>query len=111
MEGDLMRPAASFVLRSLALTGLAFLGAAPAQAIPVSLQVFADGVQIGNVDETRLGCVDNPDGVSAHCQVQDLVYGGEYPLVNIDQINIHIDSDPVVTGTTGVPNLFSTAQE
>jgi hypothetical protein len=106
-----MRPRCTLVFRSLALMGLTLLAAAPARAIPLSLQVFADGVQIGNVDSTRLGCVDNPDGVSAHCQVQDLVYGADYPLVNIDEINIDVDSDPVVTGTTGVTNLFSSTQQ
>jgi len=111
MEGDVfMRLCPTLLSGSLALAGLT-LATAPAQAIPLSLHVFADGVQIGTVDETRLGCVDNPDGVSAHCQVQDLVYGGEYPLVNIDEINIDIDSDPVVTGTTGVTNLFATTQQ
>ena len=106
-----MRLCCTLAFRSLALTGLALLATAPARAIPLSLQVFADGVQIGNVDSTRLGCVDNPDGVSAHCQVTDLVYGGDYPLVNIDEINIDIHQDPVVTGTTGVTNLFSSTQQ
>ncbi len=104
------RPKSVLLLRCLAM-GLILLGASASQAIPLSLQIFADGVLIGDVDQTRLGCVDNPDGVSASCQVQDLVYGSEYPLLNIDSIDLLIDSDPVVTGTTGVTNLFSTAQQ
>ncbi len=112
MEGDLyMRLRATRVFCAVATSGLTLVATAPAQAIPLSLQVFADGVLIGDVDETRLGCVDNPDGVSAHCEVQDLVYGGEYPLVNIDDLNIDIDADPVVTGTTGVSNLFGVTQQ
>jgi len=103
----------AIVFRSLAFLGLGlgFLAATSAQAVPLSLQIFADGVLIGDIDQTRLGCVDNPDGVSANCSVQDLVYGDEYPLLNIDNIDLHIDSDPVVTGTTGVTNLFSTTQQ
>src|SRR5262245_41619739 len=83
--------------------------ATPASAVSAGLEIFVGGQQMG--DGVEIGCVDNPDGVSAHCQVQDLVYGGEYPLVNIDEINIDIDSDPVVTGTTGVTNLFTTTQQ
>ena len=107
-----MRLGCSLALRSLALTGLTLLATAPARAIPLSLQVYSNGVQIGDVDSTRLGCVDNPDGLSAHCQVTDLSYGNDqYPLVNIDEINIDIDKDPTVTGTTGVTNLFSSTQQ
>lgn len=92
------------------VSGVTLFANAPALAIPVTLDVFADGVHIGTADETRLGCVDNPDGVSASCYVQDLPYGVEYPLVNIDEISLDIDSDPVVTGTTAITNTFSTTQ-
>ena len=105
-----MRLAAPAVSRFLAL-GVALLVTGPAQAVDFGLQVFADGVLIGDVDQSRLGCVDGADGVTAHCEVQDLVYGGDYPLINIDNISIDIDSDPVVTGVTGVTNLFSTTQQ
>src|SRR5262245_9353853 len=79
--------------------------ATPASAVSAGLEIFVGGQQMG--DGVEIGCVDNPDGVSAHCQVQDLVY----PLLKIDEINIDIDSDPVVTGTTGVTNLFTTTQQ
>lgn len=108
-KGFLMRlriPRSAFVLS----VGLTLLATAPAQAIPFTLDVFADGVHIGSADESRLGCVNNPDGVSASCFVQDLPYGVEYPLVNIDEISLEIDSDPVVTGTTVITNTFSTTQ-
>lgn len=79
--------------------------ATPASAVSAGLEIFVGGQQLG--DGVEIGCVDNPDGVSAHCQVQDLVY----PLLKIDEINLEIDSDPVVTGTTGVTNLFSSTQQ
>jgi hypothetical protein len=101
------------VLSASALASLFGIAVAPAQAVEFNLQVFADGVDISNggVDQTRLGCVDNADGVSAHCEVSDLVYGGEYPLVNIDTLSLDLDSDPVVTGTTAVTNLFNVTQQ
>jgi len=93
--------------RSLVLLSLTLLATAPAHAVPLTLQVFANGVQVGSADQTRLGCVDSSDGLSAHCQVEDLAFR----TVNIDDLNINIDPDPVVTGTTGVTNLFSTTQQ
>jgi PEP-CTERM motif-containing protein len=77
----------------------------PASAVSAGLEIFVGGQQMG--DGVEIGCVDDPDGVSAHCQVQDLVY----PLLRIDEINLDIDSDPVVTGTTGVTNLFASTQQ
>jgi len=112
MEGDLrMRAGAAGVFGRLAIAALVAIAARSAGAIDFGLQVYADGVLIGNVDQTRLGCVDNPDGVSAVCQVQNLVYGGVYPLINIDSLNLTIDKEPVVTGTTGVTNLQPTTQQ
>lgn len=107
-----MRLRSTRVFSALSMAGFGLLATAPAQAVDFRLDVFADGVLIGeNVDQTRLGCVDNPDGVSAHCQVEDLVYGGDYPLVNIDSLDIVIDSDPVVTGTLAISNLNSVTQQ
>ena len=79
--------------------------ATPASAVSAGLEIFVGGQQVG--DAVDIGCVDSPDGVSAHCQAQDLVY----PLLRIDEISFDLDSDPVVTGTTGVTNLFSTTQQ
>jgi len=106
-----MRHRVISMLRLAALAGIALLVTTPAQAVQLSLQIFADGVLIGDVDETHLGCVDNPDGVTAVCQVTDLAYGGEYPLLNIDSLDLELDTDPVVTGTTVVTNLFSVTQQ
>jgi len=97
------------VARLLSLA-LVLFATAPAFAVPVTLDVFADGVHIGSADASRLGCVDNADGVSANCYVQDLPYGVDYPLVNIDEISLQVDSDPVVTGTTSITNTFGTTQ-
>jgi hypothetical protein len=100
-----MRPVVALCARSFLLLALVLLVNARANAVNFTLDVYADGVHIGFADSTRLGCVDNPDGVSAHCQVTDLPYGADYPLVNIDEINIDVDSDPVVTGTITSTNL------
>jgi hypothetical protein len=106
-----MRLRSTLVFSAAVFAALLSLSSAPAQAVELQLQVFADGVEIGNVDQTRLGCVDNADGVTAQCEVTDLVYGGDYPLVNIDSLSLFIDSDPVVTGTTAVTNLFNVTQQ
>lgn len=101
-----MRLDASFVFRGLVLAGLVLLATAPAQAaVELRLQILADGVQIGDVDQSHLGCVDNPDGVSAVCSANNLEYSGDYPLLNIDTINLEIDSDPTVSGSMSVTNL------
>jgi hypothetical protein len=94
---------------SAALAGVSLLAPGSVQSVPLSLQIFADGVLIGDLDETSLGCVDT-SSVTAQCQIQDVQYGTEYPLLNIDEINLEIDSDPIVTGVTGVTNLFSSTQ-
>ena len=107
-----MRADAVRFFRGLAMVCFALLATSgAARAIPLSLQVYADGALIGDVDQTRLGCVDNPDGVSAVCNAANLEYGADYPLVSISIDNLVIDSDPVVTGTTGVTNLFGTTQQ
>jgi PEP-CTERM motif-containing protein len=104
-----MRAEAVGLFRAIATTALILI-AAPAGAVDFSLAVYADGVRIddGTVDQSRLGCVDNPDGVSAVCNAQDLNYGGTYTAVQIDIEDFFIDSDPIVTGTLGVTNTAST---
>src|SRR5213593_1243644 len=120
MEGDLlMRAGAGLVFWTLAIAGLAVLTTSSAKAIPFNLQVFADGVLIGDVDQTRMGCVDI-DPTSANCYAQDLQYGTVYPLVQVDIGDpndpngpqpLLIDNDPIVTGTIGVTNLQPTTQQ
>ena len=105
-----MRLDATFVFRGLALAALTLLATAPAQAVEFRLQILADGLQIGDVDQSHLGCVDNPDGVSAVCSATNLEYSGDYPLLNIDSINLAIDSDPMVSGSMSVTNLLPTSQ-
>ena len=117
-----MRAGAGLVFWTLAIAGLAVLTTSSAKAIPFNLNVYADGVLIspGGVDQTRLGCVDNPDGTSANCYQQDLQYGTLYPLVQIDIGDpngpngpqpLVIDNDPIVSGTIGVTNLQPTTQQ
>lgn len=106
-----MRAGALAVSRVIATAVLTLLAAGPMAAVDFSLEIYADGVRIddGNVDQTRLGCVDNPDGLTATCNAQDLNYGGTYTAVEIDIVDFFIDSDPVVTGTLGVTNTSSSA--
>lgn len=88
-----------------ALTGaLVVFGSSSALAIPVSLQVYADGILIGNVGETELGCVDVIPGVSSSCNATNLEYGDGYTQFSIDSLSMTIDNDPVVTGTWAVTN-------
>jgi hypothetical protein len=94
-----------FLALSRALTGaLVILSSSAALAIPISLQVYADGVLIGNVDENVLGCVDVIPGVSATCNATNLDYGDGYTQFQIDSLSMTIDADPVVTGTWAVTN-------
>ena len=79
-------------------------GSSPALAIPINLQVFADGVEIGNVGETELGCVETIPGQAATCSATGLEYGETYTQFSIDSINLTIDNDPVVTGNWAVTN-------
>lgn len=104
-----MRPAVTLALRCLG-AGLILFTTAPARAIPFSLQVFADGVFIGEADESRLGCT-SPDGVTASCHATDLPYGEDYTRLNIDEISFQLDNDPVVTGTTVLTNVQPTTQQ
>ena len=79
-------------------------GSSPSQAIPVTLQVFADGVEIGNVGETELGCVETVPGQQSVCNATGLTYGDGYEQFSIDSLSMTIDNDPIVTGTWAVTN-------
>jgi hypothetical protein len=101
------------LFRGIAVAGVLLCAIRPAAAVDFSLSVFADGVHIGDADQTRMGCVDNPDGVSASCNAQDLDYGADYPLVQVDigtASENFLISDPVVSGTIGITNLQATTQ-
>ena len=110
-----MRLAARLLRRFLApaiALSTALFTVAPASAVDVTLQVFSDGVYVGESDETRLGCTDNPDGVTAECsQPGTLDYGFDYPLVQIEDITLDLDTDPFVTGTMTVTNATALTQQ
>jgi len=108
-----MRRAVYFFAGCLALAGAAVLATGRAEAvssIPFTLDVYNNGVLIGQSDQNALGCVDNPDGVSAHCAVQNIPYGPGYDAVTVDDLNMDIDKDPVVTGSMTVTNTQTTTQ-
>ncbi|HVN40888.1 MAG TPA: PEP-CTERM sorting domain-containing protein [Myxococcota bacterium] len=111
-KGIPMRPVASFCARSLLLAGLVLLINARANAVSFTLDVYDNGALIGSSDATRLGCVDNSDGVSAHCTVgpEGIDYGPSYAPVTVKDLSMDIDSDPLVTGTMTVVNGQTTTQ-
>jgi PEP-CTERM motif len=83
---------------------VALMATAPAQAIPFNLTVTADGVQIGDVDETDLGCVDTVPGEAATCLATGLEYGPSYTALTIENLNFQIENDPQVNGSMTVFN-------
>jgi hypothetical protein len=109
-KGILMRAGAARVFGAVAVAGALGLAASGANAIPITLTAYADGVLIGQSDQNALGCVDNPDGVSAVCNAAGIEYGADYTAISVSIQNLQIDSDPVVTGTTGITNSQAFAQ-
>src|SRR5215475_12842393 len=111
-RGSLMRPVVVLCARSLLLAGLVLLINARANAVNFTLDVYNNGALIGQSDQTALGCVDNADGVSANCTVgsEGIVYAPGYAPVTVKDLDIFIDSDPVVTGTMTVVNGQTTSQ-
>src|SRR5262245_31683816 len=107
-----MRLAVSICARSLFLAGAVLLINARANAVNFTLDVYNNGAFIGQSDQTALGCVDNPDGVSAQCTVgsEGIVYAPGYAPVTVKDLSIYIDSDPVVNGTMTVVNGQTTSQ-
>jgi hypothetical protein len=90
-----------------ALLMVLVLGAAgAAQALPVTLQVFSNGTQVGSFDETTLGCTET-SAVTASCQVGNLTLAG----VTLSNVLLSLDSDPVVSAEIAVQNLFSAPQQ
>jgi hypothetical protein len=124
LEGDLrMRTGALRVFRAVVIGSLPLL-ATPVAAVDFGLQVFADGLPIATVNQTDLGCVDQPDGVTALCHAEDIPYGTDYTAAEVDigdpnadpndpnsGYYLVIDSDPVVNGTVGVTNAQAFTQQ
>jgi hypothetical protein len=118
-----MRIGALRVFWAIAIGSLLLLATRPVAAVDFSLQVYADDVLIATVNQTDLGCVDNPDGVSALCHAEDIPYGSDYTAAEVDigdpnadpndpnsGYYLLIDSDPVVTGTVGITNAQAFTQ-
>ena len=89
---------------------VALMATAPAQAIPFNLLVVADGVQIGDVHEGDLGCVETVPGEAATCVATGLEYGPSYTALSIDDLNFQIDNDPIVNGSMTVTNAQNFTQ-
>src|SRR5262245_41172430 len=110
-----MRTGARFVSwAGVGIMSVMLLASAPIAAVDFGLQVFADGNLIATVNQTDLGCVDQPDGVSALCHAESIPYGTDYTAatVNIGDPTVLpsnpdyylLISDPTVTGTIGITN-------
>ena len=102
-----MRPAVALLLGVLALCVAGAASAAPVS--PVSLEIKIDGVEVGVYDETGIGCSPG-EGDSFQCSGVNLQLGGQYGL-NLDSWSMTFDADPVVSGTTVMTNLSSSAQQ
>jgi hypothetical protein len=111
------------VFPAIAIGSLLLL-ATPVAAVDFGLLVYADGSLIATVNQIDLGCVDQPDGVSALCHAEDIPYGTDYTAAEVDigdpnadpndpnsGYYLLIDSDPVVTGTVGVTNAQAFTQQ
>jgi PEP-CTERM motif len=108
------------VFRAIAVGGALLVGS-PVAAVEFGLQVYADGALIATVNQNDLGCVDQPDGVTALCHAEEIPYGDSYtaatvnigdPTVPSTDPNYYllIDSDPTVTGTVGITNAQTFTQ-
>lgn len=101
--------------RSLALallSGAALALGSPAAAThvgPLEMDVLIGGTTVGTYTEDQLGC-SSTGGDAFTCTGTDLQMGGQYGLM-LDSWSLSLDSDPVVSGTTGWTNLSSSAQQ
>ncbi|HVN37731.1 MAG TPA: hypothetical protein VMW19_06080 [Myxococcota bacterium] len=89
--------------------GLWLSGAASAAPVsPVGLTVLVDGVNAGYYDQTQIGCASG-SGTSFNCSGTDQQFGGSSGMKM--SWDMTFDSEPVITGTTSVTNLNSSAQQ
>jgi hypothetical protein len=106
--------AGAVLLRVVAIAGFVVLAVRPMNAIPFELKIYAESSPtsdpIATLNAAGMGCVDNPDGVSATCNTSGLEYDTGYTHLTVDLTDFQIDSDPVVTGTLGVTNGATTTQ-
>ena len=86
----------------LGFAGIASM-TAPAQAVPFTLGIYADGTLLETVDNSDLGCTDS--GTSTSCSATDLAYSnGSYTALRINSIQLDLDSDPIVSGNIALSN-------
>jgi len=87
--------------------GIVFFVASAALAIPLSVDISIDDTYVTTIDEVRLGCVDQGDGVSAICNASDLEYGlnEEYNQMSLGVTDLLIDIDPTVSGNITISNI------
>jgi hypothetical protein len=95
-----MQIGSSAVPRIALLIGLGVFGAAPSQAVPVTLQVFQDDALVGTFDETGLNCSDVIPGLTAACSATGLSAGD----LGITSLNLSLDVDPSVNSVIAVQN-------
>jgi hypothetical protein len=96
------------VLSAVVVLGLG--SAASANHVPsLELEVMIGGASVGTYNEDELGC-SSTGGQSFECTGTNLQVGGQ-DGVNLDSWDLLLDADPVVTGTTALTNLNSSAQQ
>jgi hypothetical protein len=84
--------------------GVALMATAPAQAVPFTLEIYADGDLLETVDNSDLGCTDTGPNTT-ECDATDLAYSNEsYTALKITNIHLELDNDPLVSGNIGVSN-------
>jgi len=83
---------------------VAMMAAVPAQAVPFTLDIYADGTLLETVDNSDLGCTDTGT-FTTECSATDLAYSnGSYTALRINSIDLQLDSDPLVDGNIAVSN-------
>jgi hypothetical protein len=100
-----MQIGSSAATRVVLLIGLALLAAVPSRAVDFTLEVLANGSSTGTtLTASDLGCTGS--GVTATCSVQNRAVG-DLLLTNV---NISLDTDPVINGVVAVQNTGPTQQ-
>jgi MYXO-CTERM domain-containing protein len=88
----------------LGFVGVAVMATAPAQAVPFTLDIYADGTLLETVDNSDLGCTDTGTFTTS-CSATDLAYSNaNYTALRINSIELDLDSDPLVDGNIALSN-------
>jgi hypothetical protein len=92
-------------LRAALAFGATFALAGSASALDVTLQIFENGASLATLDQTSLGCTGQ--GATANCQGTGLTKGD----LSLDSWNMHFDNEPVISGTTVMTNMSTSASQ